>query len=145
VDLPAVPLERELDLVQAYLDVERIRFGPRLSVTFQIDDNARQVMVPPFLLQPIVENAVKHGIAPFARDGDVRIEAHVTAGRLHVIVRDTGEQAASLSTAGTGVGLQLTRRRLDTTFGAAYELTLDRQPAGTAVRIVMPVEVPHAV
>lgn len=145
VDLPAVPLERELDLVQAYLDVERIRFGPRLSVTFQIDAAARQVMVPPFLLQPIVENAVKHGIAPFARDGDIHIEAHVTDGRLHVIVRDTGEQTAHLATAGTGVGLQLTRRRLDSTFGAAYELTLDRQPAGTAVRIVLPIEAPHVV
>jgi len=145
VDLPAVPLHRELDLVQAYLDVERIRFGSRLSVTFQVDDNARHVMVPPFLLQPIVENAVKHGIAPFARDGDVRIEAHVADGRLHVTVRDTGEHAASPATAGTGVGLQLTRRRLGTTFGTAYELTLDRHSTGTAVRIVMPVEVPHAV
>jgi LytS/YehU family sensor histidine kinase len=101
-------------------------------------------MVPPFLLQPIVENAVKHGIAPFARDGGIRIEARVTDGRLHVIVHDTGDQDASLATTGTGVGLQLTRRRLDTTFGTAYELSLDRQPSGTAVRIVMPLESAHA-
>ena len=74
MDVPAVPLERELDLVKAYLDVERIRFGARLSAAFEIDDAARGVLVPPFLLQPIVENAVKHGIAPIAAPGTVRVE-----------------------------------------------------------------------
>ena len=82
MDVPAVPLERELDLVKAYLDVERIRFGARLSAAFEIDDAARGVLVPPFLLQPIVENAVKHGIAPNAAPGTVRVSARVHNGRL---------------------------------------------------------------
>ena len=73
-----MPLERELDLVRAYLDVERIRLGTRLSVTFDVDDAARGVLVPPFLLQPVVENAVKHGVAPFAGPG--RVDGHGARG-----------------------------------------------------------------
>jgi hypothetical protein len=139
VDLPVVPLDRELELVQAYLDVERIRFGPRLTVAFEIEDAARGVMVPPFLLQPMVENAVKHGIAPHARGGRVGVAARVAGGRLHIDVRDSGSGGAA-APLGTGRGLALTRRRLETVYGGAYELTLDRQPDGTSVRITMPVE-----
>ncbi|HKW01526.1 MAG TPA: histidine kinase [Vicinamibacterales bacterium] len=138
MDVPAVPLERELDLVKAYLDVERIRFGARLSAAFEIDDAARGVLVPPFLLQPIVENAVKHGIAPSAAPGTVRVSAKVRDGRLDLEVRDSGTGAASAP--GSGRGLALTRRRLETVYQNAYELTFDRQPTGTSVRISMPAD-----
>ena len=137
MDVPAVPLERELDLVKAYLDVERIRFGPRLSAAFEIEDAARGIMVPPFLLQPIVENAVKHGIAPSASPGTVRVSAKVRDGRLDLEVRDSGTGAVSAP--GSGRGLALTRRRLETVYHDAYELTFDRQAAGTSVRITMPI------
>jgi two-component system, LytTR family, sensor kinase len=143
IDLPAVPLERELELVKAYLDVERIRFGSRLSVTFEIEDAARGVMVPPFLLQPIVENAVKHGVAPFSHPGFVHIVARVSSGQLEVDVRDSGAGTLGTTPGGTGVGLQLTRRRLDAAYGGGYELTLDRQPTGTSVRIVTPADAAH--
>jgi len=137
----AVPLERELNLARAYLDVERIRFGPRLSVTFEIDDAARVVMVPPFLLQPLVENAVKHGVAPFTRPGIVRVRAGVRNDRLEIRIEDSGHSVAGAvgaASAGTGRGLSLTRRRLDTLYGRGYELTLDRGPAGTIVRVQLP-------
>jgi hypothetical protein len=138
IDLPAVTFDRELDLVQAYLDVERIRFGARLTVALEIDNAARGVMVPPFLLQPIVENAVKHGIAPYAHPGRVRISARVVGGRLHVEVQDSGSGTVTTVENGTGRGLQITRRRLDTIYGDAYELTLDRRADGTSVHLAMP-------
>lgn len=140
VDEAAVPLERELDLVKAYLDVERIRFGSRLSVVFDIENAARGTMVPPLLLQPIVENAVKHGIALYAAPGEVRISARLADRRLHLQVRDTGTGDA-VTAMGTGQGLHLTRRRLETVYAGAYELTLDRDAGGTIVRITLPADV----
>ena len=161
-DLHEVALERELDLVRAYLDVERIRLGARLSVQFDIDDAARGVMVPPFLLQPLVENAVKHGVAPFARPGLVRVTAHLRDDRVHVTIGDSGVSqtpftaSASLPSTelraggtgpstllGTGLGLQLTRRRLETVYGQGYHMTFDREADGTAVHLDLPADHRH--
>ena len=142
-DTDSVPLERELDLVRAYLDVERIRLGSRLAVTFDIDDSARGVLVPALLLQPIVENAVKHGVTPYASDRSVEVQATIGDGRLHIVVRDAGKgptPAAAARPLGTGRGLQITRRRLDGAYGDGYRLTFDREPSGTAVRIDLPAE-----
>ena len=149
IDAPHVPLDRELELVRAYLDVERIRLGPRLTVAFEIDDAARGVLVPPFVLQPLVENAVKHGVSPFARPGLVRVSARVDGERVRVTIADSGAAAPTISAApassSTGRGLQLTRRRLDTVYGGGYSLTFDRQPgSGTAVHLDRPVAGAHA-
>ena len=140
VDL--VPLERELDLVGAYLDVERIRLGARLSVTFDVDDAARGVLVPPFLLQPVVENAVKHGVAPFAGPGHVAVTAVVADRLLRVTVRD---QAARPSPSrapirGTGRGLLITRRRLDGAYGERYQMIFAAEADGASVAIELPAE-----
>ena len=142
-DVDLVPLERELDLVRAYLDVERIRLGSRLAVTFDIDDAARGVLVPALLLQPIVENAVKHGVAPYASARSVEVQAAIASGRLQIVVRDTGNGTPSAAAArqfGTGRGLQITRRRLDGAYGDGYQLSFDRESSGTAVRIDLPAE-----
>jgi signal transduction histidine kinase len=143
-DTDQVPLERELDLVRAYLDVERIRLGSRLAVTFEIDDAARGAMVPALLLQPIVENAVKHGVAPYATARYVEVQAAIAHGRLQIVVRDAGHGASPQVPAalafGTGRGLQITRRRLDGAYGDGYRLTFNREPSGTAVRIDLPAE-----
>jgi len=142
-DADQVPLERELDLVRAYLDVERIRLGSRLAVTFDIDDAARSALVPALLLQPIVENAVKHGVTPYASARYVEVQASIGDGRLQIVVRDAGHGAAATTTAGafgTGRGLQITRRRLDGAYGDGYRLTFDRGASGTAVRIDLPAE-----
>ena len=143
IDVPQVPLERELDLVRAYLDIERIRLGARLSVFYEIDDAARGVMVPPFLLQPLVENAVKHGIAPYAAPGSVRIAAHVEGRRVHITVSDSGSPAP-VATPSTGRGLQITRRRLSTVYGETYSMTLDRDGPGMAVHLDLPVQAEYA-
>jgi len=139
-DLHELPLERELDLVRAYLDVERIRLGSRLAVRFDIEDAARGVLVPPFLLQPIVENAVKHGVAPYQRPGFVAVNARVQDGRLHVAVVDSGASQAAIAASSGGRGLSITRRRLETCYGNGYALTLDHGADGTTARIDVPVE-----
>ena len=137
-----VPLSRELDLVSAYLDIERIRFGSRLNVTLNVEPAARDTLVPAFLLQPIVENAVKHGIAPFAEAGRIEIAATTGRGRLVVVVRDSGHGPQPQET-GTGQGLQITRRRLESRYGDAYRLSLERTATGTAVELDLPAEPAH--
>jgi LytS/YehU family sensor histidine kinase len=95
------------------------------------------------LLQPIVENAVKHGVTPYASARYVEVQASIGDGRLQIVVRDAGHGAAATTTAGafgTGRGLQITRRRLDGAYGDGYRLTFDREASGTAVRIDLPAE-----
>lgn len=140
-----VPLERELDLVCAYLDIERMRLGSRLSVTFHVHDAARGVLVPRFLLQPVVENAVQHGVAPFARPGFIEVSATITGPHLRVVVRDSGSgPRAAAYPAGTGRGLQITRSQLDGAYGDGYRMTFLPGLPGTAVEIEIPVERPGA-
>src|SRR5262249_22823790 len=134
-DLHELPLERELDLVRAYLDVERIRLGSRLSVRFDIEDAARGVLVPPVLLQPIAENAVTPGAAPYHAPGFVAANARVRDGRLHVAVVASGANHAGLAASSSGRGLSITRRRLETCYGSGYALTLDHGAEGTTARI----------
>ena len=117
LELHEVPLDREADMIRAYLDVERIRFGPRLTYEIAVAPAAGQQPVPPFLLQPIVENAVKHGIQPHARPGAIRLAATLDDGRLVITVRDTGTGFDEESPEG-GRGLELTRRRLDELYGS---------------------------
>lgn len=138
-DQPVVPLDRELELVRAYLDVERIRFGPRLAVSIDVDAEARRVPVPAFLLQPIVENAVKHGIAPYVQPGTVGIRARVERGRLTITVTDSGT-GRSDGADGSGLGLSITRRRLDTLYGDKATLVLDRGSTGATARLELPAE-----
>jgi two-component system, LytTR family, sensor kinase len=141
-DLDLVPLERELDLVRAYLDVERIRLGTRLSVSFDVEDAARGVLVPPFLLQPVVENAVKHGVAPFAGPGRVAVTALVADRLLRVTVRDHAVRPnhSRAPVRGTGRGLLITRRRLDGAYGERYQMTFATEADGASVAIELPAE-----
>jgi sensor histidine kinase YesM len=136
-DTPLVPLSREIDLVRAYLDVERVRFGPRLAVNIDVADAARHASVPAFLLQPVVENAVKHGIAPFAGPGRVAIAAAIAGRDLVITVSDTGTRGVAEAGRG-GRGLALTRRRLQTLFGDRQSLSLTGGPSGTVARIALP-------
>ena len=138
IDVPQVPLERELDLVRAYLDVERIGLGARLSVSYEIDDSARGVMVPPFVLQPLVENAVN--IAP--RRTRLRARRRVGGGRIHVADGAGGRFAPPPFTPPPAAEPD-TRRRLSTVYGETYSMTLDREGPGMAVHLDLPIESEH--
>jgi two-component system, LytTR family, sensor kinase len=133
-----IPLRRELDLLGRYLDIERIRFEERLRVHLDIDAEAETAMVPPFLLQPIVENAVRHAIAARPEGGRLEIAARLDGERLILSVADDGP---GLPEGGgvPGVGLSNTRARLAELYGAAARLDLDDTPGGgLTVTVTLP-------
>lgn len=120
-----ISLKRELDLAEAYLDIEKIRLGDRLAVTVEVPSELLDVSVPHFLLQPLIENSIKHGISKRSSGGQIAIKASATAGRLRLIVRDngTGEPRGGQGLlAGSGVGLRGTRERLQTLYGNQHRL-----------------------
>jgi LytS/YehU family sensor histidine kinase len=109
-----VPFAYELWFADRYLAVERVRFGERLAVSYDIDDDARDALVPNFLLQPIVENAVHHGISPQAGQGRLEIAAKRHKGDLRITVRDNGKGLSEgFAKRVGGIGLAHTRRRLE--------------------------------
>jgi two-component system LytT family sensor kinase len=141
-------LGREMQMVAAYLDIERARFEWRLRTTVDVPAALSALRVPPLVLQPIVENAVKHGISQRRDGGEVairaRVESHPGVGRQLVLsVRDTGAgcSADDLRRGRVrGVGLQNVERRLAHQYGDAASLTIDtRLEAGTTVEIRLPV------
>jgi signal transduction histidine kinase len=139
-------LGHELDLIQAYLDVESARFEDRLDVRIIVPRVLRTVRFPPMLLQPIVENAVKHGVSPQRDGARIGISAEVEHGKcLCVSVRDTGAGATEPVLARgreRGLGLRNVERRLAAQYGNAASLTVESAPGlGTLVEIRLPVNV----
>jgi signal transduction histidine kinase len=136
-----VPLERELRLVEDYLAIERVRFADRLTVDFEVDPAALDGLVPCFLLQPIVENSIRHGIAQREEEG--RIEAHVECRdhQLYMRVRDNGPGLGGKRHPGYGIGLRNTEERLRHFYQGAYAFSI-REPedGGFEVSITIPYE-----
>jgi two-component system LytT family sensor kinase len=140
LDEPLVPLERELETIRDYLEIERIRFGDRMTFSIEAEGTAGRVPVPPLLLQPIVENAVKHGIESQARPGTVRVSGRLTGRRLHLSVADTGLGDNSPDRSTTGRGLALTRRRLAAVYGSdGATMRTERNADGFTVTLELPV------
>jgi LytS/YehU family sensor histidine kinase len=142
-------LGRELELVEAYLDIERARFEERLDVTIDVPPSLRHICLPPLVLQPLVENAVKHGIAKKQVGGQVVVTGRLDPfasdpPRLVLSVRDTG--AGSTDDALTrgrdaGVGLRNIERRLEFQYGPAASFSISSTPdVGTIVEVRVPVE-----
>ena len=132
-----VPLEEELAQVRRFLSVESVRYGERLCVAEEIDAECLDVRVPPLLLQPLVENSLKHGIAELVDGGEIRIGAHRRGDRLVVWVENPVDPECA-PRPGSGVGLANVRRRLENTFGGEARLRCSR--SGTTVRaeVVLP-------
>jgi two-component system LytT family sensor kinase len=139
---------RELDLIEAYLDIERARFEQRLRVSIDVPARLRHIRLPPLVLQPLVENAVKHGVAQREAGGEVTIGARVeddAGGVRHLAIRihDTGV-GVSIETLQRGrergVGLRNVERRLQGQYGSAASLSIDSAPgSGTRVEVRIPV------
>jgi hypothetical protein len=128
-----VALDEEVALARRYLAVEEVRFADRLDVRVELTEHARTARVPRLILQPIVENAVRHGIGKKAAAGRLEISARTTESELIVVVRDDGPGPAPASRVNGGVGLKNTRERLQTSYGSAAHLTLEHAPEGGAV------------
>jgi len=112
-----VPLAHEMQIVRAYLEVEQARLGSRLRVEFRVDDSVLQLPIPVLSIQPLVENAIKHGVAQRTEPGFVRVEASCDGEELRISVENSSAAGAQ-DGVGTGVGLQNVRRRLEICYGA---------------------------
>ena len=138
-----VSLDEELRIVEAYLQIERLRLGRRLRTEIHASDDARSVQVPVLSIQPLVENAVKHGVSAKAEGGLVRVDARVVDGSLRVEVTDDGpgfDVAASLQ---LGHGLQNVRRRIQLCYRERSELAVKSSESETVVGFTAPLESPR--
>ena len=145
VDVQEVELAEELEYVRAYLDIEQVHFGPRLRIEYRIDAAALDVLVPTLILQPIVENAIRHGLEPLVRPGTLTIEAEADFNMLLLRVRDDGVGFANTFRRPDGVGLANTRARLDRLYGEAAALTMREQASGgVRVEVTIPLRTPAA-
>lgn len=135
-----VPLADEISVQRLYLEIEAVRFPERLQAVFDIEPEAAQACVPGLILQPLIENAVKYGVAPTRRAVSVRVTARVHGDRLQLVVSDDGDGCDEAGTAhGTGVGLRNVRDRLMARFGDAAALTAgQRAEGGFQVMISLP-------
>jgi signal transduction histidine kinase len=130
-----VPLRQEIEFLNCYLEIERIRFRDRLTTRLDVDPQALECRVPNLILQPIVENAIRHGVAPRSAPGRVEVRAERKGGSLRLRVKDNGRgiQEAACPTKGGGVGLSNTRARLQQLYGGAYVFEIENDPAGGAI------------
>jgi signal transduction histidine kinase len=136
-----VPLWQELEIVENYLAIEQVRFADRLHIEIKVEPSALDSLVPCFLLQPIVENAIRHGIAHCEDDGVVEASARREGNRLRLEVRDTGSRINGHAQPGNGIGLRNTRERLAHFYQEAYDMKAHPlNTGGFEVAITIPYE-----
>jgi len=134
-------LSRELEFVTGYLEIEKVRFGDRLGVTLEIAPETLDAQVPHLLLQPLVENAVRHGVARLSANGKLGILASHEGPSLHLVIRDNGPGLCDSGTSGAkaGLGLRATRERLQTLYGNHQSVDVRNLPeGGVEVSVRMP-------
>lgn len=137
-----IPLAHEIDFIRKYLAIELVRFSDRLDVRWNVPAEALQARVPSLILQPLVENALRHGVAARSARTTVEIDAQVSSGELRLAVsNDVPDAAARKHTLGRGVGLASTRERLATLYGHRATLTLTESEGRVRAEIRMPHEV----
>ena len=135
----AHPLQTEFDRLNDYLELIAVRMGPRLQFSLHLPPTLAQVPVPPLLLQPVVENAIKHGLEPKVEGGRITVLAHRMAGQIMLDVQDTGVGLPPGGAALESFGLTQVRERLANTYGERGKLELmPTEPSGTLVRISYP-------
>jgi signal transduction histidine kinase len=135
-----VPLHEELEFLQKYLEIEQTRFQDRLTVEYDIDPETLDAEVPRLILQPLVENAIKHGVAPRPGPGRIAIGSRSENQQLQLTVRDNGAGLSNAARAGLhdGVGLSNTRNRLECLYGTAHALTFIESSEGLSVEMRLP-------
>jgi signal transduction histidine kinase len=137
-----IPLGREVALAEQYLRIEQVRFGERLRVQTSVAPDGDRLTVPPLILQPLVENAVRHGIATRLDGGAVEIAARRAGDQAVIVVSNPRDADATRK--GTGLGLDIVRRRLAAAFGDRASLSIEAAPESYRVSLSLPVEEPAA-
>jgi two-component system, LytTR family, sensor kinase len=130
VDRPEIQVAEELEFVRRYLEIEQVRFGDRLRATVTADADAMSALVPALVLQPLVENAVKHGVLPREEGGALEVRVEVADGMLRLSVADDGPGLTGEEAPASGVGLANTSARLAELYGERARLSLGRSPEG---------------
>ena len=137
-----ITLNEELDFLERYLEIEKIRFQERLQVHTEVDARLLEHDVPNLILQPIVENAIHHGIAPHSQAGSISIKAFKESGKLVMEVQDDGPGMKDVEAARKGVGLSNTQERLERLYGQQQDIKLiNVMEGGFLVRIEIPLQV----
>ncbi|HVZ17473.1 MAG TPA: histidine kinase, partial [Terriglobales bacterium] len=137
-----IPLSEELRIVKAYLEIERLRLGPRLQTVIQVESEAERTLIPVLSIQPLVENAIKHSLATQVEEGWLRLTANARDGSLTIAVEDSGIGCGLPPTAsqppGAGVGLANVTRRLQLCFGPDAGVKMQQGVFGTKVQFSVP-------
>jgi signal transduction histidine kinase len=134
-------LADEFALIAGYLQVIGVRMGPRLAFTLELPDSLRSLEIPPMLLQPLVENAIRHGLEPKIDGGRVDIAVRQEAGKIAITVADTGIGHGNSASPGTGFGLAHVRERLSAAYGAGATCEVATNPGGgTMVALRVPLD-----
>ena len=141
-DKALIPISEEIRIVKAYLEIEKLRLGDRLETEIVIDEEVEQVQIPALCIQPLVENAVKHGVAHKAGPGKVRLLVRDQGQHVRISVSDTGTgfdpDREAEPRLGSGVGFQNVRHRLRLCYGDRSSLRVDSSEAGTTVSFAIP-------
>jgi hypothetical protein len=140
----SIPLSEEISLVETFLAIERVRFGDRLRAKFDVADDVRAVAVPPLILQPLVENAVHHGVAHLLEGGEVSVRARRREGFLELVVENPCDPDRPASRS-TGVGLANVRSRVETLCGNRASVDVDAGESNFRVSILLPAVSSHPV
>jgi signal transduction histidine kinase len=136
---PQVSFRRELEILTLYLEIERTRFQDRLEIAYDVQPATLGALVPDLILQPLVENAIRHGVSPNAGTGRIEVRSRRDGDWLNVEIRDNGAGLARGPVGPDGIGLTTTRARLERLYGDQQELTLANLPeAGCVARIRIP-------
>jgi two-component system sensor histidine kinase AlgZ len=133
----SIMLREELDLAQTYLEVEKNRFGERLQVEVRMDERCNDCLVPPLILQPLVENAIKHGIATMVEGGTIMVESQLRDGMLRVKV-ENGFDLQAPRPRSRGMGLRNVRRRLEARFGSLASLSARPEGNRFLAEVILP-------
>lgn len=138
-NIQEIPLKDEIEFLRSYLEIEQIRFQERLTVDFKIEPETLDAKVPNLILQPLIENAIRHGIAPMAEAGKVSISSHLQNGTIELCVADNGAGTSVPETVSNGIGLKNTQERLERLYGKRHKFeTTSNRNRGFSVKIVIP-------
>jgi len=129
-DTDVVTLADELALLDSYLDIEKARFGDRLVLRVSLGEQTLSALIPRLLLQPLVENAIRHGIAHLTEPGRLSIDVQRDADQLWIVIRNDGPSIAPEHVSGIGTGLRNVEERLRASYPGAYTFDADAQPSG---------------
>jgi two-component system sensor histidine kinase AlgZ len=138
----SIPLSEELSLLDRFLAIEKVRFGARLQMTREIQEECLPLLIPPLLLQPLVENAVVHGIANLTEGGQLHLSAKCGHGRLNIIIENSFD-AESTPTRRSGLGLQNVRNRVDSRYAGEGTMRVTATETLFQVALSLPIEAPE--